>query len=212
MTVQGKKIQVWGVGTARTMRVHWMLHELKLPYETISIKARSGETQSITYLDINPKGKIPTLVHEKFVLSEGFAILRYLSNLVGHSKKDSFQLSLEGQAIYDEWASFILMELDATSLYVIRRHRDLEEIYGRSSEAVNSAQKYFERMLVTRCREVDFTGYVWGDQFSEIDILFTTVLDWAHFAGIKLEDKFVRYARRMHSRPAYRRAYDINYT
>ena len=194
------------------MRVHWMLHELDLPYQTFPIKARSGETQTDSYLDINPKGKIPTLVHDKFVLSEGFAILRYLSNLSSSEDKDQFQISIEGQATYDEWASFILMELDATTLYVIRRHRDLEEIYGRSSEAVRSAEKYFEKMLLARCGEVDFTGYVWGDRFSEIDILFTTVLDWAHFAGIKLEDKFVCYARRMHSRKAYQQAYDVNYT
>ena len=153
------------------MRVHWMLHELDLPYQTFPIKARSGETQTDSYLDINPKGKIPTLVHDKFVLSEGFAILRYLSNLSSSEDKDHLQISIEGQATYDEWASFILMELDATSLYVIRRHRDLEEIYGRSSEAVRSAEKYFEKMLLARCGEVDFTGYVWGDRFSEIDIL-----------------------------------------
>ena len=212
MTALDKKIQLWGVGTARTMRAHWMLHELSLPYETVPIRARSGETQEVSYLDINPKGKIPTLVHEKFVLSESFAILRYLSRLTGNPEKDSFQLSLEGQAIYDEWASFILMELDAASLYVIRRHKDLGEIYGGSSEAVNSAEKYFEKMLVTACREIDFTGYLWGDRFSDIDILFTTVLDWAHFVGIKLEGKLVRYARRMHSRQAYRLAYDVNYT
>ena len=142
------KIQLWGVGTARTMRVHWMLHELDLSYQTFPIKARSGETQTDSYLDINPKGKIPTLVHNKFVLSEGFAILRYLSNLSSSEDKDYFQSSLEGQATYDEWASFILMELDATALYVIRRHKDLEEIYGHSAEAVSSAEKYFEKMLV----------------------------------------------------------------
>ncbi len=193
------------------MRVHWMLHELDLPYQTFPIKARSGETQTDSYLDINPKGKIPTLVHDKFVLSEGFAILRYLSNLSSSEDKDYFQSSIEEQATYDEWASFILMELDATALYVIRRHRDLEEIYGHSSEAVSSAQKYFKKMLLARCRELDFSGYVWGNRFSEIDILFTTVLDWAHFAGISLEDKFVRYAERMHSRQAYRLAYDANY-
>ena len=152
------------------MRVHWMLHELDLPYQTFPIKARSGETQTDSYLDINPKGKIPTLVHDKFVLSEGFAILRYLSNLFSSEDNDHFQSSLEGQATYDEWASFILMELDATALYVIRRHRDLEEIYGHSSEAVSSAEKYFEKMLLARCRELDFSGYVWGNRFSEIDI------------------------------------------
>ena len=144
-------------------------------------------------------------------MEKKFPILRYLSNLSSSENKDYFQSSLEGQATYDEWASFILMELDATALYVIRRHSDLGEIYGHSSEAVSSAKTYFEKMLLARCRELGFSGYVWGNRFSEIDILFTTVLDWAHFAGISLEEKFVRYAERMHSRKAYRLAYDANY-
>ena len=33
--------------------------------------------------------------------------------------------------------------LDATSLYIIRRHRDLEDVYGAAPEAVSSAAEYF---------------------------------------------------------------------
>jgi glutathione S-transferase len=37
---------VWGVGTGRTMRVHWMLLELGLDYECHPIQSRTGETQT----------------------------------------------------------------------------------------------------------------------------------------------------------------------
>ena len=54
-------LEVWGVGTTRTLRVHWMLHELGIDYETHRIQSRTGETQTAEYLALNPKGKIPTL-------------------------------------------------------------------------------------------------------------------------------------------------------
>ncbi len=47
------EIKVWGGGTSRTMRVHWMLHELELHYERELIGSRTGETRSdeFTYDD-----------------------------------------------------------------------------------------------------------------------------------------------------------------
>ena len=35
---------LWGAGTSRTIRAHWALHELDLPYRRRPIQARTGET------------------------------------------------------------------------------------------------------------------------------------------------------------------------
>jgi len=141
------KLIVWGVGTTRTMRVHWMLHELGLPYETRRIEPRTGETQSTEFRQINPKQKIPVLIDGDLVVTERTAIMRHLRRRCGKLPYDDYQLSIEGQAAYDEWMSFISMELDATSLYVVRRHKDLAKIYGEAENAVTSSIAYFERML-----------------------------------------------------------------
>jgi len=50
---------VWGTGTSRTLRVHWMLAELNLEYDNKKVGPRTGETQTEAYKAINPKGKIP---------------------------------------------------------------------------------------------------------------------------------------------------------
>ena len=39
-------------------------------------------------------------------------------------------------ALEDEWCNFIYGELDETSLYVMRRHHDLKDIYGDAPEVV----------------------------------------------------------------------------
>ena len=36
----GDKLILWGVGTKRTLRAHWALHELDLPYECRPIMSR----------------------------------------------------------------------------------------------------------------------------------------------------------------------------
>jgi glutathione S-transferase len=206
------ELVVWGIGTTRTMRVHWLLHELDLPYETRPIGPRTGETTQPEYQQINPKQKIPALQHGDFNLSEGFAITSYLRDLSDVLPYDGYQQSIEGRATYLEWASFILMELDATSLYVMRRHRDLSETYGEAPNAIDSSQKYCDKML----RSVDERippndGFLWGDCFSEIDILMTTCLDWASVYGVELTDNAMAYRARMNSRSGYQSAFNHNY-
>lgn len=200
------RLTVWGVGTTRTMRVHWMAHELGLDYETRRIESRSGETTDAEFTALNARQKIPLLVHGDLVLAESYAIIHYLRSLSDALPYDAFQQSAKGGAKYDEWLSFILMELDATSLYVVRRHKDLPDIYGHAPAAVTSSIAYFERMLAAVADRVEPERPVWGTCFSELDILFTIALDWAVFLDITLEDNLSLYLQRMQDRPAYQAA------
>src|SRR5580700_6751994 len=71
-------LTLWGVGTSRTMRPHWMLLELGLEYEFHAIGSRTGETKTDEFLRINPRHKIPVLRHGSFTLTESAAIIQYL--------------------------------------------------------------------------------------------------------------------------------------
>ncbi len=52
---------LWGVGTSRTVRAHWALHELGLPVHFTAHSSRSGETKTAEYTALNPRQKIPLL-------------------------------------------------------------------------------------------------------------------------------------------------------
>ena len=209
--MSNNSLVVWGVGTTRTMRVHWMMHELGLDYETRRIESRTGETLESGYSKLNPKQKIPLLVHGELIISESYAIIHYLRSLSGVLPYDDFQTSIAGKASYDEWLSFLLMELDATSLYVVRRHKDLPEIYGDAPAAVTSSIEYFKRMLNSVAHDIPPAGAVWGSNFSEIDVLLGVALDWANFLGIGLPDNIAEYHGHLQSRPAYQAARIYNF-
>src|SRR5262249_18323950 len=55
---QPRRLVLWGVGTSRTLRAHWALHELGLDYECRPILPRTGETQTQQYTELNPRQKI----------------------------------------------------------------------------------------------------------------------------------------------------------
>src|SRR3954468_11870678 len=78
---------LWGAGTPRTMRAHWMLAELGFAYDRRPITSRSGETQTPAFIAINPSRKIPVLQDGDFILSESAAIVGYLAETYGAAKQ-----------------------------------------------------------------------------------------------------------------------------
>ena len=138
--------KLWGAGTARTLRPIWMAEELEIDYELIPIGPRTGETQTKEFSQINPKQKIPAMEHKELKLSESLAICRYLQKNFSSEKifipKDEIDIFKE-----DEWCNFIYGELDETSLYVMRRHYDLKDIYGDSPIVVDACREYFMRQI-----------------------------------------------------------------
>ena len=130
---------LWGATTSRTIRAHWALHELGLPYRCEPILPRTGETKTERFTAIAPRQKIPALVDGDFVVAESAAIVAYLSATYGTPETALVPTGARERARYDEWAYFVMTELDATSLYIVRRHRGLPEIYGAAPIAVESA-------------------------------------------------------------------------
>jgi glutathione S-transferase len=205
-------LTLWGTGTGRTMRAHWMLLELGLEYEFHPIQARSGETQTAEFMELNPRYKIPVLRHGRFVLTESAAIIQYLSDTFADSEKFYVPRDAQSRATLNEWCYFIVSELDAGSLYVVRRHEALKHLYGEAPGAVEAAKKYFRHNLEAMASRVESCGaLLFGERFSAADILLMTCLDWARSSRIALPGPFLNYRQRVAQRPAYRAALERNF-
>lgn len=204
-------IKVWGIGTPRTLRVHWALHELGLAYDCEPIKPRSEGTRSIEYARLNSSRKVPTLVDDTLVLSESGAIVNHL--LRTHGAHRGLQPPVGGTPLarYEEWCYFALMELDATSTYVIRRHLDLPDVYGEAPAAIAAAREYCAQALVAASLRLGNAPFTMGDEFSGADILLTTCLNSAVRRQIDMPPSLIRYRERATTRDAYRTAFASNH-
>ena len=204
-------LTVWGVGTSRTMRAHWMLLELGLEYECHPIQSRTGETHTDEFKRLNPRHKIPVLRHGSLVLTESAAILQYLSETFANSPEVYVPHDAESRARLNEWCYFIMSELDAGSLYVVRRHDGLKQIYGEAPAAVESAKNYFLHNVEAMASQIGNENlYLFSDRLSVADILLMTCLDWAVSCGISLPETVAHYRRRVALRPAYQAALKKN--
>ena len=205
-----RELTLFGSGTSRTMRAHWMLLELGVDYESRPIQSRSGETLTEQFRRLNPRHKIPVLQDGSFVLTESAAIVQYLSDTYADPTRFHVPKDAQARASLNEWCCFIMTELDAGSLYVVRRHEGLASIYGEAPSAVDSAKAYFLH-LEAMTQQIAKTKYLFGELLSTADILLTTCLDWASISGIVLPQSGVDYRRRVAVRPAYQEALRRNF-
>ncbi len=208
---EGSRRILWGAGTARTLRAHWMLHELGLEYERRPIGSRTGETQTPEFTTLNPREKIPVLQDGALTLAESAAIVTYLAETYGGPGSFIPPLFSAERATYFEWCFFAMTELDAHTLYVIRKHTALAATYGEAANAVRAAREGFQKQARVADGALAGRGpFILGDTFTGADILLATSLDWANRMELPLTATLRDYVRRATSRKAYQLAFAAN--
>ena len=205
-------IEIWGGATARTIRAHWMAQELGLDYTPRLIGSRTGETQTDSFRALNAKEKIPVLVDGDFVLSESAAIVTYLGDTYGPDTGLVPKPYTRERALYNQWSSFVQMELDAHTLYVMRKHRDLADLYGEAPAAVQASIEGFTKQVAVAESALVQSDYLVGDQFTAADLLLTSVLTWAHAYGIELTARLQAYSALHTARSAFKTAATLNFS
>lgn len=210
---EAMKRAVWGAGTPRTMRAYWTLEELGLSYAVHPILPRTAAMDDPAFRRVSARGKIPILEDGDCVVGESGAIALHLADSYRDALALSPALGDAGRGRFCDLCFFAMTELDAASLYVIRRHAGLPEIYGQAPAATAAAADYFTRQLGEMERQLaDGRAWLLGGEFSVADILLVTCIDWAIALRMSLPDVITAYQMRAAKRPAYRTAIEVNYT
>lgn len=205
-----RALTLWGAGTSRTLRPIWVAEELGVAYELKPIGPRTGETQTPEFTGLNPRQKIPLLVDGDFILSESLAICRYLID-AHPGAAIIVPETPQARALEDAWCCYIFGELDETSLYVMRRHRDLRHIYGEAPAVVAAAAAYASRHLTVIAGQLEDRHFIMPQGFGLADIMLMSCLDWAAAYAIELPEALRAYRSRLGQREGYRRACAINF-
>ena len=146
------------------------------------------------------------LEDDDLVLTESVAIVTYLGDSYGGDSGLIPAANTIERARYDEWCAFIQMELDAHTLYILRKHRDLAEQYGEAPAAVATAIEGFQMQVQVADAALKGKDYLVGDRFTAADIIMTTTLKWAIAYEVALTPRLIEYTDFHAARPAYRTA------
>ena len=198
---------LWGATTSRTLRAHWALAELGLEYQSRPIEPRSGETKTAEYTALTARQKIPLLQDRDLTITESAAIVAYLSDAYGQDHNRLLPTGAVARAKCLEWCFFIISELDAASLYVIRRHSDLKHIYGDAPQANDAAAGYLQQQMRAVERQLaDGRSFLLDNRCSAADLLLSTCITWAMRYKLPVSATLISYNNRLTAREAYLQA------
>jgi len=187
-----------------SLAVHVALNEIGADFSLENVSVPDGQPRPAHYLAINPRGSVPTLTWDNFVLREGAAILTYL---LDEHKSPLLPSSGKARATALEWLAYANATLHPLYARAFFQHRALGEaaasnpLYAPTIEAI---QKQWDGIEV----QLGKSSYLCGEECSIGDILVTVIANWSPNLKmpIVLGPKSKAFFGRVVARPSYQKA------
>lgn len=185
---------------SRSAMVHWMLEEVGANYTIRHVDFEKGDNRTPEFLEINPMGKLPTIVVDGMPITETPAIIAWLADAYPEAKLAPPPGSLERGTWY-RWLFFGGSCFEPALL---------DKMFDRPVPERPGALGWgsYEAVLSTLEKGLDPGPYLLGENFSAADVYIGSELNWAMiFRAPDLESSplFKRYVERLKARPAFQR-------
>lgn len=168
-------IKIYGSPKSSAGRVFWMLEELQLPYQPVTINMREKEHKSEQYLKLNPNGKIPCIEDGNLVIWESAAINTYLADKYGPALLGT---TPEIRSQVHQWNYWAMLELQKPMIDIFIQKVFVPE--GRRDLAlIEKSQKCCPPLLAILDNALKSRKYLVGDQFSVADLNMASVVNIA---------------------------------
>jgi glutathione S-transferase len=178
-----------------------LLEELGAPHTLEVVNLKRKDTRAARYLEINPMGKVPALLHgqgaNRALVTEQPAILTYLADLYPQAGlAPGLDDPLRGP--YLRWMAFYGSCFEPAVI----------DLAMKREPAPPSMCPYgdYDTMLATLTHQLRAGSWLLGERFSAVDILWGYALGWT--TGFKLVPELpeiVGYMARLNGRPAAQR-------
>jgi glutathione S-transferase len=195
-------IRLYHAPRTRSIRVLWLLEELGLPFELVTIEYRPPVTP---FAQQTPSGKFPTLVDDETVMFESGAIVEYLLERYGQGRLGP-RAGEPGRGVFLQWLHFAEATL-LPPLIEILRHTLLKPEAERIPAVVADAKVRAAVTLDVLERALHDREYLLGADFSAADIMMGYGVQWAVTMGLLGNSpNLLAYHDRLSSRPALQKA------
>lgn len=195
------KIDFYTNPMSRGQIARWALHEAGVEYEQ-HILEYGTTMKAPEYLAINPMGKVPAIVHDGKVVTEGAAICAYLADAFPEA---GLQPTPNERADYYRWMFFAAGPVESA---ITNRHMKWEPTEEQQMMAGYGNYDHAVAALESAISDKD---YICGSRFTAADIYVGAQVDWGiQFGTLPSRPVFEAYAGRLREREAYKAAKAID--
>lgn len=197
----GERPVLYTCPQSRGFRVSWAAAELDigLDYRILPFPPRRAAPW---YLEVNPLGTVPALVHEGYVMTESSAIAHYLATRWGPS-------TLAVAPDEPDYGAYLdyLHHADATITFpqtVYLRFAKMEPDRGLQGAGTAYAGWYAKRLVKAQAR-LKMRDYLCADRFTIADIVIAYALHLSSLIELDhlVPDSLKVYRARMTARPGF---------
>jgi glutathione S-transferase len=180
---------------------HIALEEVGADYKAQRLNFKANQQQSPEYLEINPKGRVPSLATDKGVLTETPAILAYIAQTFPQAKLAPSEPFAFAQA--QSFNSYLCATVHVAHAHKLRGARWATEEFSfadmkrKVGENMGACFALIERDMIKG-------PWVMGEQYTICDPYLFTVGLWLEGDGVDMKTlpKVMAHRKRMSERPA----------
>lgn len=204
----------WGPHTC-AIGIHVLLEEIGKPYDTVKLDVSGGDTKKPPFSDINPKGKVPTIVRDDgSVLTEYDAIAYWLA-------RTNPEAGLVPEDVETEIRAMEMMDYAVSTIhgqgfgriFMPAKFEPNDPVHGTLGLGSGNVKKQGTEMVTEGFQilagQLGTKDYAGGDRFGIADTALFYVERWAPQADIELPPVLAAHLARMKARPAVRRVLEI---
>ena len=191
-------VTLYHASPSRSSTVLWLLEEIGQPYTVELVDIRESRHRSPAFLQINPLGKVPTIVHDGAVVTETGAIATYLADAFPAAKLAP-PIGHRDRGPYLRWLFFYAASYEPAIV---------DKAMKRETGAAGmSPYGSYDAVIDTTAKALAKGPYLLGDTFSAADVVLGSGLEWTMgFGLVPKRPEFEAYVARLDARPARMRA------
>jgi glutathione S-transferase len=177
---------------------HWMLEEVGAPYRIELVRFDKGEHKAPAFLELNPMGKLPTIVHRGTVVTEAAAICAYLADAFPAAALAPATTSA-ARGTYYRWLFFGAGCIEPALVDKMFQRPQVDRPSGLGYGSYEDTMNALEKALTPG-------PFLLGDTFSAADVYVASQIGWGMMTkSIESRPVFLEYSARCTQRPAFAR-------
>jgi glutathione S-transferase len=193
------ELTLYHIAPSRSSIVHWMLEEIREPFDLHVLSMKNGENRAPAYLAVNPMGKVPALKHNGVVITEAAAICCYLADTFPKAGLN-VPIGDPQRGPYLKWLFFGPSCLEPAVT---------DQAFKRAAAPPKGALGYgdYDTVVDVLAQAVSQGPYLVAGRFTAADVVIGSGLRWGmQFKMLPERPEFVTYTSRLAERPALKKA------
>lgn len=198
--------QLYMLPGACSMAVHAILHEIGVPFEAHTMDKTTLKQED--YLKMNPRGNVPLLTDDGFVIREGAAIITWLCDKHGFPYWPQASVGNgHGRAQALQWLAYMNATLHPAYSKVMWLKSNVKDEATRD-QLVLLASQQIQTLWDELNQQLANTTFLCGEQPSPADFLMAVIANWQGFLPqpVIFGPNLQRTLKAVTSRPSFQAA------